>query len=252
MEFDLLGMRLTAADAASVWRSVADEAVHGGPGGYLVFANVHVTVQTVRDVEYGRAVQGSRMTLPDSTPLFWIARRRGANLRERVYGPDFMRRGLEASRDGSVRHFFYGGTDALLERLKQRVQTEYPGVQVCGMLAPPFRDLSEAELIRDAEEIAQARPHIVWVGLGCPKQEFWMNRQSGRLKGIWMAGVGQAFDQIAGVKTPAPRWMQKAGLEWLYRLCREPTRLTGRYLVGNSLFVWYGILETLRLRRFKK
>lgn len=250
-QYTVLGLSLTASNADDVWRDVADTVRSGKRGGYLVFANAHLTVEAARSSLYRTAVRGSYQVLPDSTPLFWIARRRGLALKKRVYGPDFMRMALDRSKDGRIRHFLYGGTDELLGLLRKRIEETYPGVRICGTLAPPFRDLTDEEIAAHAARVNEAKPDIVWVGLGCPRQEFWMYRQKGRIQAAWMMGVGQAFAQIAGAQSPAPTWMQSCGLEWLYRLCREPRRLAKRYLVTNFLFVYYLILERLGFKRFE-
>ncbi len=249
--FEVLGTRLVPLDLEEVWSQVMRLA-SGSNGGYLVFANVHVTVEAVRDSAYGRAIKGASMVLPDSAPLLWAARAHGHRLKRRVYGPDFMRHALDRTRDGSVRHFFYGSSEETLAKLSESMVRDYPGTVVCGAISPPYRELSEEEMTDMADRINAARPDIVWVGLGCPRQEIWMSRQAGRVRASWMAGVGQAFDQIAGTRPQAPAWMQKAGLEWCFRLFHEPRRLGPRYLISNLLFIWYLMLERAHLKNFTR
>jgi N-acetylglucosaminyldiphosphoundecaprenol N-acetyl-beta-D-mannosaminyltransferase len=249
--FEVLGTKLVPLDLEDAWSRVA-RSVGRPNGGYLVFANVHVTVEAVRNSKFDLAIRGANMVLPDSAPLLWAARARGHRLRRRVYGPDFMRHALDRTRDGSVRHFFYGSSEETLARLRERTARDYPGAVVCGAISPPYCELSEEEMVLMADRINVARPDIVWVGLGCPRQELWMSRQADRVRASWMAGVGQAFDQIAATRPQAPSWMQKAGLEWCFRLYHEPRRLGPRYLVSNLLFVWYLLLEKARLKSFAR
>ena len=153
-----------------------------------------------------------------------------------------MLRLLAISPAKGYRHFFYGSTEETLERMKQRLAEDYPGLQVCGMISPPFRELTARE---DADMVAQindAEPDFVWVGLGAPKQEIWMNAHQGRVNGL-MIGVGAGFDYCAGNIQRAPLWMQRCSLEWLYRLLQDPKRLFKRYLYTNTKFIWNTIFR---------
>ena len=146
------------------------------------------------------------------------------------------------SRKG-YRHFFYGGGPGLAERLAERLGERFDGLQIVGTWSPPFRDLTAAEELAMIDRIASSKPDIVWVGLSTPKQERWMARYIGRLPAAVLIGVGAAFDMHAGVKKQAPPWMQRSGLEWLFRLATEPRRLWRRYLTNNPRFVWRLLLQ---------
>jgi N-acetylglucosaminyldiphosphoundecaprenol N-acetyl-beta-D-mannosaminyltransferase len=150
-----------------------------------------------------------------------------------------------------LRHFFYGGAPGVTSVLRQKMEARFPGVQITGTLEPPFRPLTEEELAALARQVAAARPDIMWIGLSTPKQERFMAAHLERLETLLMIGVGAAFDFHAGRVPQAPRWMQRAGLEWFYRLCREPRRLGPRYLKNNPRFLYCLMLESLGLRRFE-
>lgn len=211
--------------------------------------NVHTVIEALEDGDLRDAFAGAALCAADGMPLVWLGRGRGLPA-ERVYGPDFMRAVLGAAgkwvEERPSRHFLYGSTPEVLARLSAHIAAVYPGAEVVGTLAPPFRALSEAEEQDDAQTINAARPDVLWVGLGAPRQEKWMARNRPRLEVPVMAGVGAAFDFLAGVKPQAPPWMQRAGLEWLFRLGTEPSRLAGRYLKTVPRFVGLLVLEALR------
>ena len=171
-------------------------------------------------------------------PLVWLSRARGFGYVNRVYGPDLMLALCERSLSKGYRHFLYGGAPGVPEKLAENLKRRFPGLDVVGTYSPPFRPLTHEEDERVVRMINEAGPDIVWVGLSTPKQERWMAGHIGRLEAPVLIGVGAAFDFHSGVKRQAPRWMQRSGLEWLFRLLTEPRRLWRRYLIYNSLFVW--------------
>lgn len=183
--------------------------------------NVHTVIEALKDGDLRDAFAGAALRVADGLPLVWLSRGRGLPA-ERVYGPDFMCAVLEAAgqwvEDRPARHFLYGSTPEVLVRLSAHIAALYPGAEVVGTLSPPFRPLTEAEEQDDAQTINAARPDVLWVGLGAPRQEKWMARNRPRLEVPLIAGVGAAFDFLAGVKPQAPRLMQRPGLEWLFRL----------------------------------
>ena len=208
-------------------------------GQYVCLCNVHTTVVATEDEEYLRIQNGAALTLPDGAPIAKEQRKRGFRQAERTGGPDLMEAVFAAdlSRGRGLRHYFYGASEDTLEKLVISLKERYPGLTVAGMYSPPFRELTEAEDAADTDRIREAKPDIIWVGLGAPKQERWMAAHRGCFEGV-MIGVGAAFDFHAGVKKRAPVWMQRAGLEWLYRLMQEPGRLFGRYLHSNMKFLF--------------
>ena len=210
---------------------------------YICVTGVHGVMESQLDPALRVIHNRAGLVTPDGMPLVWISRLRGHRGVERVYGPDLMLACCESSVAKGYRHFFYGGATGVPERLSERLHKRFPGLQIAGQWSPPFRELTtleEAELI---ERINAARPDIVWIGLSTPKQERWMARYVGRISAPVLIGVGAAFDMHAGVKKQAPRWMQRSGLEWLFRLGAEPRRLWRRYLINNPWFAWRLLLQ---------
>jgi len=208
---------------------------------YVCICNVHSVVTTTSDVEFKIAVNNADMATPDGAPIAWALRRLGHEAQERINGPDLMIKYLaEAERLGQV-VFFYGSTESTLAKLRVELAKQFPGLRIGGTCSPPFRALTRAEDDQVVEMINASGANVVFVGLGCPKQEKWMAEHRGRINAV-MIGVGAAFDYHAGVIKRAPLWWQRNGLEWLYRLGSEPRRLFKRYMVTNTLFV-FGFLR---------
>jgi N-acetylglucosaminyldiphosphoundecaprenol N-acetyl-beta-D-mannosaminyltransferase len=207
-------------------------------------------MESQRDAELRAIHNAAGMVTPDGMPLVWISRATGFHHVERVYGPDLMLACCEVSQTAGYRHYFYGGAPGVPERLAERLQSRFAGLKVVGSYSPPFRALTPVEDASVVDQINRAGPDIVWVGLSTPKQERWMSEHRGRLHAPVLIGVGAAFDFHAGLKQQAPGWMQRSGLEWLYRLCQEPRRLWRRYLRNNPLFVWYFCLQSLGIRKY--
>ena len=204
-------------------------------GQYICVSNVHTTVMAYEDAAYRRVQNGAAIALPDGKPLSLYSRKHGFPEAERVTGPDLM--GELFARDNGLSHYFYGGTPETIEVLSRKLRATYPNLLIAGMVSPPFRPLTPEE---DAEEIRRMNASgadIIWVGLGAPKQENWMYEHRGKVNGV-MIGVGAGFDYHAGTIKRAPSWMQKASLEWLYRLMQDPKRLFGRYLKTNFKYLW--------------
>lgn len=203
---------------------------------YVCACNVHSVVTTTKDPEFKVAVNGADMSTPDGAPIAWACRHLGYPRQERINGPDLMWRYLrEAERLGqSV--YFYGSTDHSLGKLRTSLAASFPALTVVGMKSPKFRTLSVAEDEADIQAINASGANVLFVGLGCPKQEKWMAAHRGRVQAV-MIGVGAAFDFHSGVTHRAPVWMQRIGLEWLHRLLSEPRRLFMRYLTTNTRFV---------------
>lgn len=233
---DILGVRVAVTDMEKTV-ALMESQLENWRGEYVCVANVHTTVTASEDEAYLKVQNGAVMVLPDGGPLSAYSRRHDFEEARRVTGPDLMLRLLEISPAKGYRHFFYGSTEETLERMKKRLAVDYPGLQVCGMISPPFRALTDEEDAAIVEKINEARPDFIWVGLGAPKQEIWMNQHQGRVAGL-MIGVGAGFDYYAGNIKRAPMWMQKCSLEWLYRLMQDPKRLFMRYFYTNTKFIW--------------
>ena len=216
---------------------------------YVCVTGVHGVMESQRDENLRRIHNRAGLVTPDGMPLVWLSRLKGFRHVERVYGPDLMLALCERSAAKGYRHFFYGGAEGVPEQLASVLQKRFPGLQVAGTFSPPFRPLTPEEDDQIIQMINEAAPDIVWVGLSTPKQERWMAEHVGRLTAPVLIGVGAAFDFLTGRKPQAPRWMQRAGLEWLFRLLTEPRRLWRRYLINNPLFVALVVLQALGVRR---
>ena len=211
-------------------------------GDYLCVSNVHTTVMSYDDPAYCAVQNGGIMAIPDGGPLSSVGRKRGFLEMKRTTGPDYMKEILKISAEEGYRHYFYGSTQKTLDRLNKIIEKKYPDVQVVGMYSPPFRPLSKEEDEEIIQMINESQADFVWIGLGAPKQESWMHEHKGKIRGF-MIGVGAAFDYEAGNINRAPMWMQKANLEWLYRLLQEPKRLFKRYFYTNTKFIWNAMIR---------
>ncbi len=216
-----------------------DAAVAAGERGYVCAAATHMVMVCQEDADTRRAVLGSSLTVPDGKPLVWAMNVLGDHgMRDRVYGPELMDRHCgRAARDGTPIFLYGGRSPEALALLVANLERRHPGLRVAGGHVPPFRDLTSEEEDAVVEEIDASGAQVVWVGIGAPKQEKWMARMRPRLEAPVLVGVGAAFDFHAGLVPMAPAWMQRSGLEWLFRLAQEPRRLWRRYLRYNPRFV---------------
>ncbi|WP_292188734.1 WecB/TagA/CpsF family glycosyltransferase [Butyrivibrio sp.] len=219
--------------------------IHELSGEYICFSNVHTSVMGKENQDYRRVLNGAAFTFPDGNPIAQFQQKMGHELSERVAGPDFMEHMFRNTADGQLSHFFYGASQETLDALKVNLEKKYPGIVIKGMYSPPFRPLSEEEDKADIEMINAAGADIVWIGLGAPKQEKWMQAHKGLIHGVMM-GVGAGFDFHAGTIKRAPKWIQNFGLEWLYRLFQDPGRLVKRYVVTNGKYMYYMFWEKFR------
>ena len=211
-------------------------------GDYMCVSNVHTTVTAYENEDYRKIQNGGIMAIPDGGPLASLGRKRGFSKMQRVAGPSYLEKVLEISVEKKYRHFFYGSTEETLEKLRAELLKRYPGIEISGMISPPFRNLTAEEDREMVERINASHSDFVWVGLGAPKQECWMAEHQGRIEGF-MVGVGAGFDYLAGNIKRAPEWMQKHNLEWFYRLLQDPKRLLKRYFYTNTKFIWHACIR---------
>jgi N-acetylglucosaminyldiphosphoundecaprenol N-acetyl-beta-D-mannosaminyltransferase len=208
-----------------------------GRGRTVHLCNAWTLALARRDVALTAALNRGDLNLPDGTPLTWIGRRVGfAHLRRPVCGSDLLLAIAQAGRAWGLRHYLYGATPEVVEMLAARLADIAPGIKIVGIESPPFRPLTEAEETELVERVHRVKANVVWVGLGTPLQDMFIDRFRDRL-GATLVAVGAAFDFVAGTKRRAPTWMQDRGLEWVFRLATEPRRLWRRYLVGNAVFL---------------
>lgn len=234
-ECRILGVRISIVDMQETVSLIRDN-IKNWAGKYICVANVHTTVMSYEDESFREIENNAVLTLPDGRPLSVEAEKRGFQIMERVTGPDLMREMFELSSRTKYRHFFYGSSEETLSALKNKLEEKYPGIEIAGMIAPPFRPLSEQEDEDYVRIINAAKPDIVWVGLGAPKQERYMAEHENRINAL-MIGVGAGFDYHADTLKRAPKWMQKLSLEWLFRLLQDPKRLMKRYMNTNFKFL---------------
>lgn len=211
-------------------------------GDYICVSNVHTTVTSYEDDSYRAVQNGGLMAIPDGGPLSTVGQKRGYKNMSRTTGPSLMGEVFKISAEKGYRHYFYGSKEETLELLNQKLNQNYPGIQIAGMYSPPFRPLTKEEDKAVIERINETKPDFVWVGLGAPKQEKWMAAHQGQINGL-MIGVGAGFDYYAENIKRAPMWMQRSNLEWLYRLMQDPKRLFKRYLHTNTKFIWNAMIR---------
>jgi N-acetylglucosaminyldiphosphoundecaprenol N-acetyl-beta-D-mannosaminyltransferase len=217
---------------------------------YVTAAAVNLVMSAREDPQARAAVLGATLAVPDGQPLVWALRALGHARATRVYGPDLMAHFCaRAARTGTPMYLYGGRTPEALELLERRLRERFPGLQIAGGFSPPFRELTAREEHEVIAAIDASGAQVVWVGTGQPKQEKWMLAMRPRLRAPLLVGVGAAFDFHAGLVPQAPAWMQRRGLEWVYRLWREPRRLWRRYARYNPLFVAGFMRQYLRYLR---
>lgn len=214
--------------------------------GYVCLGTAHGLTEACGDPQLRKIYAESWLTTPDGMPLVWLAPP-GV---ERVYGPDLMLAVCDAGRASGLTHYFYGGPPAVAEELKTKLCARFPGLTVVGTFTPPFRPLNEEETAALRADVARTRPDFIWVGLSTPKQERFMAAHWQTLDAGVLIGVGAAFDFHSGRVRQAPRWIQRSGFEWLFRLCTEPQRLGPRYLKTNPLFALRVLAQMSGLKKY--
>ncbi|MBU8541452.1 WecB/TagA/CpsF family glycosyltransferase [Falsiroseomonas tokyonensis] len=220
--------------------------IRNGERHYVCITGVHGVMESQRDPELMAIHNAAGLVTPDGVPMVWMSHWLGHPEVERVYGPDLLQEMCRISALKGYRHFFYGSTPETLGKLTAALTRRHPGLQVVGSFAPPFRPLTPEEDEAVIAQINASGAQIVWVGLSTPKQERWMASHVDRLNASVLVGVGAAFDFAAGEKQQAPRWMQRNGLEWAFRLASEPRRLAGRYFRNNPAFMLRALAQLLR------
>jgi N-acetylglucosaminyldiphosphoundecaprenol N-acetyl-beta-D-mannosaminyltransferase len=218
-----------ALDRIAVWAERSESR-------YVCACNAHSLVTASQDPGFREVINAADMAVPDGMPIAWSLSRLGFPAQERISGPDLMLRLCEHAAALGLPVFLFGSSPATLQRLRANLLATMPDLCIAGTHSPPFRPQSAAEDEEMIELINASGAAIVFIGLGCPKQERWMAQHRGKVRAV-MVGVGAAFDFHAGIVQRAPAWMQSRGLEWLYRLLKEPRRLWRRYLTTNTLFV---------------
>jgi N-acetylglucosaminyldiphosphoundecaprenol N-acetyl-beta-D-mannosaminyltransferase len=233
---NVLGVGISVLNLQTALAEIAG-AIRARRKGYICVTGVHGVMEAQGDETFRKILNNAFLCTPDGMPMVWLGKIHGHPQMRRVYGPDLMLDICAWSETNPCRHFFFGGAPGAAEQLVEKLKARFPKMEIAGTSTPPFRPLNPAEENELREKVRAARPDIFWVGLSTPKQEKFMAEYLPGLDATLMIGVGAAFDFLSGRVKRAPRWMQRSGLEWLYRLCSEPRRLAGRYLKNNPLFV---------------
>jgi len=258
---NVLGVGISVLTLDSAVDAVFQALAHGRQG-YVTVTGVHGVSACQSDPELLRIHNESLLTTPDGMPLTWMGRLQGVGKHEmdRVYGPDLMLRIFQRGQAEGLRHFLFGGREGVAGLLSEKLLEKFPAAQIVGTYTPPFRPLNDQEEQQLLDQLQASRPHCFWVGLSTPKQERLMRRLvarygadgDGRLPApMLLFGVGAAFDFHAGLLPQAPRWMQRAGMEWFFRLQQEPRRLWKRYLKNNPLFITRAAMQLTGLRKYE-
>lgn len=247
LSLPILGLPTACTDYAGAVQWILDRAQAADRAYALEAANTHVIALQRHDAAFGESMARFDLTVPDGMPLVWTLNRQlpaDQQLTDRVYGPTLMLETLRATQGRpEFRHFLLGGKTSTLEKLTARFETDFPQTSIVGTWSPPFGEWPTDENQRIFDAIRETRANLIWVGLGCPKQEHWIARHKDQLPPGVYFGIGAAFAFHAGEVAQAPPFLQKRGLEWAYRLAREPQRLFKRYLVHNSLFLYYSMVD---------
>jgi N-acetylglucosaminyldiphosphoundecaprenol N-acetyl-beta-D-mannosaminyltransferase len=247
---NVLGVGVHAVNPRTAIEFV-ESSIVSGRRGYICVTGVHGVMEANRNNEFRDTMDRAMLVLPDGMPTVWVGRLQRHRDMHRVFGPEFMAAICARSAENGFTHFLYGGNPGVAEQLGCNLRKRFPGMKVVGTYTPPFRPLtvSELEELRDAIECA--KPDIIWVGLSTPKQEQFMAEMIDVLNCKLMVGVGAAFDIHTNRIKDAPRWVKNAGLQWLHRLCQEPSRLWRRYLINNFSFLWHLGLQISGIQRFE-
>ena len=246
---NVLGVGISAINLPLAVKLVA-ERLDAGQKGYVTVTGVHGVTEAQSDPEFREILNRSFLCTPDGMPMSWLGWWHGHKEMDRVYGPDLMQSIMAWSQDRECRHFLYGGPPGLASELQRCLEEKYPGVQIVGVDTPPFRPLNAAEESALENRMRELKPDIFWVGLSTPKQERFMARYLARLDVKLMFGVGAAFDFHAGRVKQAPRWIQRCGMEWAFRISQEPRRLWKRYLTNNPRFILRTAAQLLKIRDY--
>ena len=247
---NVLGVGISVLNLKSALDAIA-AAVRDKRKGYICVTGVHGVMEAQDDDNFKKILNGAFLCTPDGMPMVWAGKLDGHKTMSRVYGPDLMLEVCAWSEMSGAKHFFYGGADGVAELLVEKLKAKFPKLQVAGTFTPPFRALNETEIKSLQEKISATPPDVFWVGLSTPKQEKFMAEFLPKLDATVMLGVGAAFDFFSGRTKQAPRWMQRSGLEWFYRLCSEPRRLGKRYLRNNPLFLAKFFYQKIGLKKYR-
>lgn len=242
----IIGTRVNATSFQEATRSILEWA-KAGESRYVCAANVHMIMEAYDSPDFRKVVNCADLVVPDGMPLAWGLRLLGVHGQDRIDGPGLMMHVCEAAALQGIPVGFYGGSPDTLQALVNNLRRRFSALNVVYSYSPPFHRLTAEEDVEVTQQIVASGAKILFVGLGCPKQEWWMDEHKGKISAV-MLGVGAAFDFHAGRIRKAPRWMQNIGMEWFFRLCMEPQRLWRRYLKNNPRFIFLFALQLAKKR----
>lgn len=251
MKIDIIGTKVNNINEESIIKNIlffCKDKVNKNAR-YICFANVHMIMEAYDNQSFQKIINEADIVAPDGMPLSWYMNKsRETSLKQkRISGPDTSLKLCEISSANNLKLGFYGSSEEVLKKMKKNLSEKFPGIDIALMISPPFRELNKEEKETMVNKINKSEVDLLFVGLGCPKQEKWMFEHKDKLN-CTMLGVGAAFDFIAGDKKMAPLLLQKAGLEWLYRLLQEPSRLWRRYLKHNPRFLFHLMKHNLNYK----
>ena len=247
---NVIGLKLSVCNYDSATGRIT-EMVRNNSGGYVCVSTVHMAMEAFDDPEYAEMVNNADLVTPDGMPMLWMKKLQGAKDVSQVRGTNLMMKLFSIAEENDFSIGFYGGKQEVLDDISEQMKNDFPNLKVSYTHSPPFRPLTDEEDREITDHITESETDILFVGLGCPKQERWMALHSGKINSV-MIGVGAAFDFYAGNVKESPEWMRKVGLEWLFRLTQEPKRLWRRYIILNPRFLALATLQLLGLKKFEK
>jgi len=246
---NILGVGISVTNLSHAARFLIERA-RAGRGGYVNICTVHSIIEAQDDPKLRQILNQSLLSTPDGMPLSWIGWASGFKSMDRTYGPDLLLKILRDTEGSGLAHYFYGGNEGVAAELAHRMRQRFPAIGIAGFGMPPFRPLTDDERAELIERLGQSSPAFVWVGISTPKQDRLIAELSPQLPQAIFIGVGAAFDFHTGRVKQAPGWIQRAGLEWFFRLTREPGRLWKRYLHTNPRFIFWYLLQWLGWKKF--
>jgi N-acetylglucosaminyldiphosphoundecaprenol N-acetyl-beta-D-mannosaminyltransferase len=246
---NVLGVAVSAIDLESAV-SLASRWIDAGDPGYICLTGVHGVMEAKADAAFRHILNSATINAPDGMPMTWVGRLQGFRQMDRVFGPDFMATMCRLSVQRGYRHFLYGGQPGVAELLRENLHAKFPGIQICGTHTPPLTSLTPEQEREIIDRVRESKPHIVWVGLGTPKQERFMAQYVDRFQVPLLVGVGAAFDYHTGRIRDCSDWIKRAGLQWAHRTMQDPARLWKRYLRNNPTFLWHIAIQLSRMRSY--
>ena len=218
---------------------------------YITVNNVHTIIEATKSQKYKKVINESLFALPDGQPLVLLQKLKGCHDSHRIFGPSLMEKLIDIGRNIDLKHYFFGSSIKTISKMLENIETNYPNTKIAGTFSPPFREFTKTENNEFLRKMNDSKADIYWIGLGAPKQEIWISENYSKLKHGLMIGIGAGFDYLAGNIKHAPEWMKNLSLEWFYRLIQDPRRLWKRYLVTNTLFIVFVMLEMFGLKKFE-